>query len=309
MLRQWHVIANLQAGHGRCGQAWPKLQGQIAAELPVSDWSITQERGHAIALTEQAIAQGSRHILAVGGDGTNHEVANGILRQTQLPPTAITHALLPLGTGNDWAKTHGLPTRPEAALKVIAAGKTRLQDVGRIHYHSEGEKRQRYFVNVAGLAYDGYVVRRSMEQTSNRAGRLHYLALIVRCLFEYSLRAAEVTADGQTYRDRFYTINFGIGKYSGNGMQLVPHAVPDKGAFAVTLAGALSKLGVLLNTYRFYNGSIGSHPKVSTFFAQQALVQACPGELPTLLEADGEFLGETPAEFELLPAALRIVVP
>ncbi|MDV7397440.1 diacylglycerol kinase family protein, partial [Arthrospira platensis SPKY1] len=71
---------NLEAGLGRCARAWPTLQRQIAAHLPVSAWHLTQERGHAMALAEQAIAEGCRHLLAVGGDGTNHELANGIMQ-------------------------------------------------------------------------------------------------------------------------------------------------------------------------------------------------------------------------------------
>ncbi len=308
MLRQWFVIANLKAG--RLHAQWGALQQQIAAALPVGGWACTQYSGHGIALAQDAIAEGYRHILAVGGDGTNHEVANGILQQPFAPPTSITYALLPLGTGNDWSRTYGMPRRPADALQLIARGTTRLQDAGLLHYHrTSGEAASRYFVNVAGLAYDAFVVQRSIAEPAGQGGPLRYLSLVARCLFEYQLKEAIVTSEGQAWQDYFYTINLGIGRYSGGGMQLVPHAVPDGGTFALTMAGPLSKAGVLLNTWRFYNGSIGRHPLVKTLHARQITVSAAPGAAPTLLEADGEFLGQTPVRASICPAAFQFIAP
>jgi len=308
MNRSWYIIANPTAGDGQFTRRWPVLQQQIAQQLPAGEFVLTRQKGHATEAAEQAVKQGCRHILAVGGDGTNHEVANGILRQQHVASTLVTQALLPWGTGNDWVKTYGWPRDIPTALQLIATGKTRLQDVGKITYSEAGREQQRYFVNVAGLAYDGYLVKRAAE-SGGVSGKLGYLSLVTRCLFEYKLREAIVQIDGQQYRDHFYTINFGLGRYSGGGMQLVPHADPTAGKFAVTLAGKISRLGVMLNTYRFYNATIGDHPRVNTFFAKSASVRAAPGALPTLVEADGEFLGETPATFELIPQAWRIIVP
>ncbi len=305
---QWFAIANPTAGKGLVRKEWPALQERIRRQLPVAEFRLTEYRGHAIELVRQAIEKGYRKVLAIGGDGTNHEATNGILQQQAAPSQSITYALLPIGTGNDWIKTYRLSRNIDKALAVIKAGNTRLQDAGLIRYHKNGQAQERYFVNVAGLAYDGYLVRRS-DDASERGGKLFYLLLILRCLFEYHLRRARVIADGQVYEDEFYTINLGIGRFSGGGMQLVPHAIPDDGQFAVTIAGRLSKIGVLLNTYRFYNGSIGGHPKVEAFFAKNLRVEAADGEPPTLLEADGEFLGETPAEFSLVEKALKVIVP
>jgi YegS/Rv2252/BmrU family lipid kinase len=308
MNRSWYVIANPNAGNGQFTHSWEQLQQQIAAQLPVGEFAVTRQTGHAIEISKRAVEQGYRHILAVGGDGTNHEVANGILQQQQVPSTSITQALLPWGTGNDWIKTYQLPRNPAEAIACIARGKTQLQDVGRIHCQREGQPYTRYFVNVAGLAYDAYVVKRG-EELGGVSGKLGYLWLVTRCLFEYKLREAVVLVNNQAYQNHFYTINFGIGRYSGGGMQLVPHAQPDRGEFAVTLAGDISRIGVLLNTYRFYNGTIGGHPKVETFFAKSAKVDAAEGAPPTWVEADGEFLGQTPASFEMVPKAWRVIVP
>lgn len=309
MQQQWYVIANPVSGKGKAGQNFSSLQQKISRYLPVGDWGLTTGKGHAIQLAREAIMQGYRRILTVGGDGTNHEVANGILGQKLVPTLDIYHALLPAGTGNDWARTHRIPRRMDQALAMIAQGHTTIQDAGLINYHTDAGPASRYFVNVAGLAYDGYLIKRSSQRNTRLGRKLFYLVLLGQSLLAYELQEAVVTANGQSYQDYFYTINFGIGRYSGGGMQLVPHAKPDKGAFAVTLAGQISRLGVLLNIYRFYRGTIGSHPKVTTFFTKVAEVKAHSGAAATLLEADGEFLGETPAHFQLIPKALRVVVP
>ena len=307
-MEQWYAIGNPISGKGQVGRDWSGLQERIARQLPVGEFALTQYPGHAMDLAQRAVERGYRKILAIGGDGTNHEAANGILRQKAIASTQVTHALLPVGTGNDWIRTHGISRDIGQALASIKAGHTRLQDVGLVRYFHDGEPQERYFVNVAGMAYDGYIGMRAAQQPSRR-GKLHYLFLVFRCLFEYRLRPAIITADGQRTEGKFYTINLGICRYSGGGMQLTPHAVSDDGRFALTIAGPLSKMGVLLNTYRFYNGSIGRHPQVAISYARQVQVEAPTGALPTLLEADGEFLGESPAVFSILEKALRVAVP
>ncbi|MCB0548038.1 MAG: diacylglycerol kinase family lipid kinase [Phaeodactylibacter sp.] len=309
MHTQWYAIANPTAGKGLVRKRWAALQQQVAKAIPVGEFALSEYKGHAIELAQRAVEMGYRKILAIGGDGTNHEVANGILRQQAAPSSEVTYALLPIGTGNDWIKTYGFPKSIDKALAVIQAGRTGYQDAGLIHYYKDGQPRQRFFVNVAGLAYDGYIGRKSEERRYATRNKLFYLILVVSSLFEYKLQRAIVEGGGRRIEGHFYTINLGICRYSGGGMQLVPHARPDDGQFAVTTAGRLSKLGVLLNTYRFYNGSIGSHPKVETFQAVSLQVEAAEGAPPTLLEADGEFLGETPARFSIIRKALCIIVP
>lgn len=131
--------------------------------------------------------------------------------------------------------------------------------------------------------------------------------MVAKCLFDYTLTPARIFFDGQQAEDSFYTINIGLCKYSGGGMQFVPHAVPDDGLFALTFARELPKWEVLLQTRRFYNGTLLEHPKVEGYSVKNIRVEHI-GDVPTLLEADGEFLGETPVEFILLEKALTIVL-
>ena len=301
----WHIIVNPAAGSGTVQKRWPQIE-QLLQEMGFS-YSVhfTERRGHATRLSEDAILKGGRYILGIGGDGTNHEIANGILGQSFVPSSEVYYALLPVGTGNDWARQYGLSPVPRQRLEQLQALQTVFQDAGLVEYFADGETRKRYFVNVAGMAYDGFIGKKLTERPA--MNRLHYLLMVAQYLMEYRLTGARILFDGQTVEDKFYTINIGLCRYSGGGMQLVPHAIPDDGLFALTYAGPLSKAEVLMQTPKFYDGSLLKHPKVGNAHVRSVRVEQT-GDSPTLLEADGEFLGETPAVFTLLEKALRVVL-
>ncbi|MFN7115430.1 MAG: diacylglycerol/lipid kinase family protein [Saprospiraceae bacterium] len=304
----WYIIANPAAGKNAVARRWQALEAFLKQYLPDHEVALTTHRAHATMLAQEAIQQGYRHIIAIGGDGTNFEVINGILQQSVVPATEITYALLPVGTGNDWIRTHRIPKNWQHWQQMLKAGKTLLQDVGVVHYFNKGKPAQRYFVNVAGLAYDAFVVQYAERYKRWIIHKILYLFMVVRCLFKYRLTRARVSFNGQHIEDYFYTINAGIGRYSGGGMRLVPHADPTDGQLALTVARRVSKLGVLLNTYRFYNGTLGEHPQIDLYQTNAIRVEPLE-EQPLWVEADGEFLGDTPADFSLLPQALKIIVP
>lgn len=303
---EWLIIVNPTAGSGLAGKTWPDLLEQLASHLPHHRVTFSTHRGHATELAREAVEEGRRYLLAVGGDGTHHEVVNGIMRQQACPSTDVHYALLPVGTGNDWIKTHGIPTRFVDWLRMLQKGHWAYQNLGRLTYFHQGRPAERYFTNVAGLAYDGYVVRFTEGRRPRFSGQLFYLSVILRCLFQYRPQRAKLHLNAQAVTDRFYTINAGIGRYSGGGMQLVPHAEPAGNALAITYAGPVTRLDVLLNTYRFYNGTLHRHRLVTSTFTDHLRVEA-DGDGPLLLEADGEFLGETPVDIRLVPNALRFL--
>jgi len=301
----WHIIANPAAQGGAMARQWPQIE-QILQELGFAyTIHFTQERGHAARLLEHALLQGGRFILGIGGDGTNHELIDGIFRQNFVPPSEISYALLPLGTGNDWARQYQIPSHPRLRLQRLLALKTTWQDVGKVQFSREGQTHLRYFANVAGMAYDGFIGKKLQENPARN--KAQYLLKVAQYLSEYQVSKALITYDGHTVEDYFYTINVGICRFSGGGMQFVPHAVPDDGLFALTFARKIPKWELVLNTARFYNGTILSHPKIEGHQARHIRVEHL-GDQPTLLEADGEFLGETPIEFTILEKALRIIL-
>lgn len=305
----WYIIINPAAAGGRAGQLWPDLAKQLAQAGVLFEQAFSTHHRHATSLAAQAIGQGYKYLMAVGGDGTNNEVINGIFQQSHVPHSSITYCLLPIGTGNDWIKTHHIPRDRKAWLNMLLAGQVRLQDVGWVEYQDGEKTKKHYFANVAGLAYDAFVVHYVEDLKTRVANKLVYLWVVLRCLWKYQLQSARLLFEDKSVEDQFYTINVGIGKYSGGGMQLVPHAAPSDGFLALTYAGPLKKWQVILNTYRFYNGSLGRHPLVHTEQVKQLVVEPVDGGTATLLEVDGEFLGVTPARFGIEERALRFIAP
>lgn len=306
--RQWFFIVNPAAGKGWAGKHWPEIAAQLDLHLPGYQFAFTSHRGHAADLAENALQNGFRCIAAVGGDGTNNEAVNGLMRQRLVPLSEILYTLLPVGTGNDWIRTHGIPRDIRNWLKMTSDGTVSEQEVGIVDFFEEGREQRRYFVNVAGLAYDAFVVQYSEQHKSRIGGSLMYLVLILFCLFKYRLSRMRVRFDGQERTGLYYTINAGVCRYSGGGMQVVPHADPQDGLLALTLAGKLSKWGVLLNTWRFYNASIGRHPKVELHQARNISVESAD-DIPVLVEADGELLGQGPVRISLDERKLQVLRP
>jgi YegS/Rv2252/BmrU family lipid kinase len=307
-VNQWFFIVNPAGGNWEVQRRWPELEAQLRASGLDFELEFSQQRGHPIEIAEQAIGRGFRQIAAVGGDGTCHEVVNGIMRQSAVPSAEVKFALLPVGTGNDWVRTWQIPEPGEDWIRMLRHGKTALQDVGVVDFLAEnGKPSRRYFINVAGLAYDAYVARRAIARGKHPFTRFLYLWLVFRCLFEYRLTRSRLEFGDQSLEDFFYTINVGICKYSGGGMQLVPHALPDDGLLALTYARRMTKLQVILNTWRFYDGSLPEHPAVFTYSVESVKVEGLDGT-QLWVEADGEYLGGTPAGFSIEQRALCLVV-
>ena len=154
---QWTIIVNPASAGGKALRSWNTAAAALRrAEI---DFRVlwTQKRGDATELVQVAIREGARRILAVGGDGTNHEVVNGIMRQNSVPSTDILYGLWPIGTGNDWIKTYRLPTDTNALVQMIKGEQSQRQDIGQVSYELEGIRRSRFFVNILGMAYDGNV--------------------------------------------------------------------------------------------------------------------------------------------------------
>ena len=305
---KWFVIRNPAAGSGQGKILWPKIEQFLQEAGIKGEFVETNHPQHAISLVNEGVKKGYRKFIAVGGDGTNNEVINGIFQQELVAPSELIYTLIPVGTGNDWIKTHGIPNDFKKWIPQITTGKIIEQDIGILSYYKNGKQERRYFTNVAGLAFDAHICEVAEKSNKNQSNQLFYLGLIFRELFNYRLRKARVTFDDKIVEDYFYTINIGICRYSGGGMQFVPHAIPNDGLLALTLAGKFSPLGVLINSWRFYSGRIAGHSKVQMFKTKKIQIESLEKE-PTLVEVDGEFLGEAPVEISIIEKALRVIIP
>ena len=306
--QKWYIIANPAAGKGNVSRTLSKIVKLLELHQLSFILVETKKKGDGILLAKTGIHEGFRKILSIGGDGTNNEVINGILEQDLVQSQNISYSILPIGTGNDWIKTHGIPNNIEKVILMLKKENTTFQDVGTISYFKNGEIKNRYFANVAGMAYDAFVVKKMENQTPLFSNKLFYLISLMRYLFQYKLQRAKIKINDFELKGHFYTINVGICRFAGGGMEIVPHAIPNDGLLAITIAGKFSKLSVLLNTYRFYNGTIGKLSKVSTYQSKKIKVESLE-KTPIPVEVDGEYLGSSPVEFGIIPRAIKIIIP
>ena len=297
----WHFLVNPAAGRGRALRAWRRWLPLLQRSLPEVTWAESTAETGLTALAEAAVRSGKTHLVGVGGDGTHHDILNGIVAAGGL--SDAVYAPLPLGSGNDWVRTLGTPHRPEDWVKQLLAGKIIAHRVGRLRYTDENSFRTTYFLNVAGFAYDAEVVRRSA--TSRLKSRLLYPLLTLAYLNDYAAPTVRIDYDGNTWTGPVHTINLGIGRYSGGGMRLVPHAEPTSDTLALTFAERLPVWRILLESWRFYTGTIGAVNGVTVTTAQEVTLTPVSGRLE--VEADGEWLGAGRVRAELLSGTLKVI--
>ncbi|MCP4439580.1 MAG: diacylglycerol kinase family lipid kinase [Aureispira sp.] len=306
---KWFIIINPTAGGGKGGKYWSDIKELLSKTGVNFDFAVSEYSQHVIELTKKAIKEGYRKIIAVGGDGTINEVINGMFQQKIVTPSELSFANIPVGTGNDWIKTHGIPSNYKKAILSLKSGHSMAHDVGEVSYYDKnGEQKRRYFMNVAGLAYDAFVTKASQEGSRWMGTKMFYYYLILRCVTQYTATRAKITFDGQEVESIFYNIAVGICKHNAGGAQFVPHAIPDDGLFALAYFTDIKGIDVLLNSRKFYDGSIIHHPKCFTTQAKHIKIEAAE-DSPNFVEVDGEFLGKTPIEFIMHQQAINVIVP
>ena len=296
------LIVNPVAGNGQGARLWPRLREELHGEGAEFDHVFTEGPDHAVVLSRQAVADGCRLIAAVGGDGTIHEVVNGLVIDGQVPEGVVLGAIS-CGTGSDFARTVGLMQEPLAAARRLVHGSDRRIDLGVIHCWREGQEIVEYFPNAAGLGFDGEVALRVNRKSKAGGGTIPYLISLVATLITYENKPVVVTLDDRTLQQRANAIVAANGRYFGGGMHIAPDATPDDGLFDVVIIGDVTKLELLLQVPRVYRGTHLTHPKVDVYRSRTVRVESAQR---LLLQADGEYVGEAPAAFRLLPGALTV---
>ncbi len=304
--KEWLVIVNPNAGIGKVSKDWGKIS--LLLERYGFDYQavFTERPRHAIKLVTDNVADGFRKILAVGGDGTMNEVVNGVFKQTQVAAHDITVGMISVGTGNDWVRTFGIPMEYEKAIRVLRKEYTMLQDAGIVSYYNSNQQDRRYFVNMAGLGFDGLVAQKTnADKKRGKGNPFLYFKHLLGSLFSYRSCNTSLNVDGKEVKNLYFSIGVGIGQYNGGGMQQAPDAIPNDGFFDLTLIKDLSKWSIIANVRRLYDGTIKQYHKVETMLGKKISVHC---KTPILLEADGESLGHSPFTFEIIPQSVKVVV-
>ena len=299
------VIVNPNAGNGKGKKDWEKISNLLKNKALPYTVKFTEKKGHAIHFTIDGIASGYRKIITVGGDGTLNEVVNGVFLSRVCPTTDISLALIPVGTGNDWGRMFGIPLDYEKAIDIICENKQMLHDAGLVSFFEGSEKRERYFINIAGLGFESVVVKRTNDQKDKgHGGKLIYFYNLLMSLISYKNTKAEIIIDGEIINADVFSLNVGNGRYCGGGMRQTPRAIPDDGLLDVTIINGMGKFEIIRNLKILYDGTILQHPKIDGYKCKNVKVSS---KSVMFTEADGESLGQTPAEFNIIPDGIKIV--
>jgi YegS/Rv2252/BmrU family lipid kinase len=302
----WKVIINPYAGGNMNALTWDRISNELKEAGIHFVHQVSEYHGHIISIVNKDIVKGNRRFIIVGGDGSLNEMVNGIYKQSIVPPDEIITAHISLGTGNDWQRTHGLPSGSLNIIERIKTGHTKMQDIGVVRYFKAGEAKVNYFVNVAGMGFDAFVVMNTQKKIENISRRkFAYLRSLLFSLLSYKCKRVQITIDGkEVFGESLFSFNAGIGKYNGGGMMQVPDAIPDDGMLDITIFRKMHKLKVIANVKRLYDGSFKSLPEVSQFRCKTVEFDS---EYPVMLECDGELLGHSPAQFTIIPQGFRFI--
>lgn len=314
MKDHWLVIVNVFAASRQAGSVWKKAAAMLESASVQYDVKFTGESGNAMDLSLQATIAGYRKFIAVGGDGTIHDVLNGIARHVSategLSLSEFTLAVLPVGSGNDWVKSAGVPKNLEKAVRMIAEGCLGKQDVVKVEtYEDDKVQNVSYMANIAGIGLDARVceiVNKKKEQ--GRRGRKLYVQALIYCIRHRVPVRAKVICDGKEIFDgKYLSMSFGTGKYSGGGMRQTPLAVMDDGLLDVTIIPDISMWTIARKVPRLFTG---------TFHKVEVLTQARCHEVSVIpygqadsepAEVDGEVIGRGTVRMTVLPDQLNII--
>ncbi len=302
-LARTKVIVNPVAGAHSTRRKWRLISKLLNRSGLSFDFVYTEGVGHAIELARAAASNGYRCLVAVGGDGTVNEVANGILHSSNAATTAL--GVVSTGTGSDFVRSVGIPRNYAAACSTLTSSKRLTIDVGLIEYQREGKTLERFFVNAAGTGFDAAVVKETERLPKFFGGTIPYLGGLLRTLFVYKNKPVVVRADGEVESGRVLNVVVANGGYLGGGMHVVPQAELGDSLLDVAIIGDMGKLELLKELPKVYKGTHVNHPKFKMKKAASVTIESTE---PMLVYADGELLGELPASFRVIPAALSIVV-
>lgn len=298
------VIVNPTAGHGRSAKIWRALE-PLAASLSAETGlpyvvKFTERPKHAEELARQVAGEGCERLAVVGGDGTMNEVGNGLIG------TGAALAIIPAGTANDLVRTFPIPTKPEEALRLAFTGRVSPLDAGL----AETSQTRRYFINMFGAGFDAEaaaLVNDIGSVVKGLGGGVAIPVCVLITLVRYRFPRLTLTIDGETVEvPRLIFSAVAIGKYIGNGMMLLPGAIPDDGLLDVTWAHEMGRLEILRTVMKTYDGSHVRHPRIH--FARGRKVRL-ESSTPLRCHLDGEGGGFLPATIEIVPKALNIVQP
>jgi diacylglycerol kinase (ATP) len=308
------VIVNPASADGATQKDWPKMASDLRTHFGAFTVAFTEAIGGGRVLALEAAKQGTKLIIACGGDGTISEVASGILEAKE----EVELGILPSGTGGDFRRSLKMSTNVAAAARGLRDGRAHTIDAGRVTFVNEaGERETRFFINVASFGMSTAVLERQRSGEamtwlpsfgSRKIGsKLSYAAATLQTTLRSSPADVVVQLDDKPER-RLRIAEFAVAnaRYYGGAMKIAPDAKLDDGLFDVITIGDAGAFRILANSPRLYLGAHLRMDEVSHALAKQIVARAGRKDERIAVELDGEVVGRLPATFQIIPRALSV---
>ena len=298
------LIFNPMADHGRSGQKASDLRAMVE-EMGGADWQGTEYPAHASQIAAHAAERGYETVVALGGDGTVHEVINGLMKvEVERRPRL---GIVPLGSGNDFAFAAGISFNPQEAIRRVFTGAAKPIDVALIQ---DGAGRSEYFNNTAGIGFDAAINIRSRQITYLSGFVMYLTATLQSIALNFHAPHMKVTYDGGVLDQPILMLTVGNGPREGGGFVTTPSSKIDDGLLDFVYITQISQFRMLQLLPKVMNGTHIHEPDVKlgqtthlTLDADRALPIHIDGELFAPYEADVRRV-----EINLFPAAVRVIV-
>ncbi|HLM33085.1 MAG TPA: diacylglycerol kinase family protein [Gaiellaceae bacterium] len=298
-------LVNPASANGSTGRRWPEIEQRATTAGLVGETLMSERPGHLVELAERAAGGGAGLLVAVGGDGTVHEVVNGLIRSGRAGE--VDFAVLSRGTGKDFVRSLRIPGGLDGAIETARTGRTRVVDVGLARFTGlDGSPAEAYFANFAGAGISGSIARRANVSSKALGGKAAFMWSTVAVFMRWKSADVAVDVDGAPRSGRMFEVLAMNGDYTAGGMWMAPDAKADDGVFDVVLIGDVTKLDFALTFPKIYRGRHVGHPKIEHLQGRTVSVDSVT---PLPIALDGEQPGTTPVTFEIVPHALRLRVP
>jgi YegS/Rv2252/BmrU family lipid kinase len=295
----FNPIANL-------GRAWPVASNlrRVADELGGADWAGTVYPAHAAEIAEKASHQGYKKVVAMGGDGTIHEIINGLMAVPEGNRPAL--GIVPIGSGNDFARTMGIKKDPESALRQVFLGTTNPLDIGCVQ---DGSDRKEYWMNTLGMGFDAAVNIHSRNVPIFQGFMIYFLAVFRTMIQNYRPFNIQYNIDGVESENKSLMFTVANGKSEGGGFLLAPNARQDDGLLDFTNVDVISRLQMLSAISFFLKGTHSKLPYVHTGTCKKVTIHS---DIPLWIHTDGEVFSGfsshiTNLSIEVMPKAIHLI--
>lgn len=307
--QHWAIIINPKSGKKKFRRQRRYLFLKLKHAQVQFEFAVTKYEGHAILLAKLFAERHFKNFLVLGGDGTTSEVINGVFSACIEDHDRLKVAIIPRGTGNDWARFWGLNKDYQKSIDVFLTCKTQSIDIGRVSYSAEDKVYTHFFINSLGLGLDAEVVRltHKIKGYIGSFSFLYIVALLI-AVFTYRIHKVKIYfSDDEVFEDDMLTMSIANGCYSGGGLKQTPDAVPYDGLFDVMFARRPTLVDVVTALNKLFRGKLQDHKIIHSFQTHKLTIT---NETNVMMEADGIIIdGQLPCHVDIIPNAIQMVIP